>query len=91
VSEIVARLRAALGTRVHTDAATLAAHRRDYWALAELHDLLGRGAPLALAVVRPESVEEVATTLRLCRAARVPLIPFGGGSGVPGGIERDPM
>ena len=90
MSAIVARLREALGARVHTDAATLAAHRRDYWALAELHDLLGRGAPTALAVVRPESVEEVATTLRLCRAARVPVIPFGGGSGVCGGVEARP-
>ena len=90
MSEIVARLREALGARVHTDAATLAAHRRDSWALAELHDRVGQGAPMALAVVRPESVEEVATTLRLCRAARVPVIPFGGGSGVCGGIEARP-
>ncbi len=87
MSGIVARLRDALGARVHTDAETLAAHRRDTWALAELHDLIGRGAPTPLAVVRPESVDEVSTTLRLCRAARVPLIPFGGGSGVCGGIE----
>ena len=90
MSGIVARLREALGARVHTDAATLAAHRRDTWALAELHDLLGRGAPTALAVVRPESVDEVTTALRLCRAARVPVIPFGGGSGVCGGVEAQP-
>lgn len=90
MSEIVARLRAALGARVHTDAATLAEHRRDYWALAQLHDLVGRGAPTPLAVVRPETVEEVATALRLCRAARVPVIPFGGGSGVCGGVEARP-
>jgi alkyldihydroxyacetonephosphate synthase len=87
VSDVVARLRAELGARVHTDAATLAAHRRDYWALADLHDLLGQGAPTALAVVRPESTAEVSTVLRICRAARVPVIPFGGGSGVCGGIE----
>jgi len=90
VSEIVARLRGALGARVHTDAATLASHRRDSWALAQLHDWLGRGAPTALAVVRPGTVEEVATTLRLCRAARVPVIPFGGGSGVCGAVEARP-
>ncbi len=90
MSDIVARLRDALGARVHTDAATLADHRRDSWALAQLHDLLGRGAPTARAVVRPHSVEEVATTLRLCRAARVPVIPFGGGSGVCGGVEARP-
>ena len=90
MSEIVARLRGALGERVRTDAAALAAHRRDTWALAELHDQLGRGAPTPLAVVRPESTEEVSTTLGLCRAARVPVIPFGGGSGVCGGVEARP-
>jgi alkyldihydroxyacetonephosphate synthase len=41
-------------------------------------------------VVRPESSEEVATVLRLCRDARVPVIPFGGGSGVCGGVESRP-
>jgi len=90
VSEIAERLRAALGPRVHTDAETLAAHRRDHWALAQIHDLLGRGAPNPAAVVRPESAEEVATVLRLCRDARVPVIPFGGGSGVCGAVEARP-
>jgi len=90
MSGIVEPLRAALGERVHTDAVTLAAHRRDTWALAELRDLLGQGAPTPLAVVRPESTEEVATVLRLCRAAHVPVIPFGGGSGVCGGVEARP-
>ena len=90
MSEIAERLRAALGPRVHTDAETLAAHRRDYWALAQILDLLGRGAPNPAAVVRPESADEVATVLRLCRDARVPVIPFGGGSGVCGGVEARP-
>ncbi|MGH2899135.1 MAG: FAD-binding oxidoreductase, partial [Solirubrobacteraceae bacterium] len=75
---------------VRTDPETLAAHRRDWWALAELRDLLGRGAPSPLAVVRAESVDDVATALRLCRSARVAVIPFGGGSGVCGAIEARP-
>jgi alkyldihydroxyacetonephosphate synthase len=87
VSDFAERLRAALGSRVRTDAETLAAHRRDTWALAQIRDLLGQGAPNPLAVVRPESADEIATLLRLCREARVPVIPFGGGSGVCGGIE----
>ena len=90
MSDVAERLRAALGARVRTDAETLDAHRRDTWALAQIHDLLGRGAPRPLAVVRPESAAEVATALRLCRDAGVPVIPFGGGSGVCGGVEARP-
>jgi FAD/FMN-containing dehydrogenase len=44
----------------------------------------------ALALLRPGSTQEVAACLRLCHAARVPVIPQGGntglvGGGVPGG------
>ncbi|HTO53210.1 MAG TPA: FAD-binding oxidoreductase [Myxococcota bacterium] len=90
MSGIADRLRAALGARVHTDPETLAAHRRDYWARAEIADLTGHGPPPPAAVVRPESTEQVATVLRLCRDARVPVVPFGGGSGVCGGVESRP-
>jgi len=38
------------------------------------------------AVVHPESVEEVAQVVRLAQAAGVPIVPFGGGTGVMGGI-----
>ncbi len=90
MSDIVAALRAALGDRVLTDPETLAAHRRDYWALAEIHDLLGRGAPPPRAVVRARSTEDVAQTLRICRAGHAAVIPFGGASGVCGAIEATP-
>jgi alkyldihydroxyacetonephosphate synthase len=90
VSDVIAALRAALGDRVVTDATTLDAHRRDYWALAEIQDLLGHGAPQPRAVVEAASTDDVAQTLRICRAERVPVIPFGGGSGVCGAIEAHP-
>ncbi len=90
MSDIVAALREALGDRVLTDADTLDAHRRDYWALAEIRDLLGRGAPRPRAVVRAISTEDVAQTLRICRAERTSVIPFGGASGVCGAIEANP-
>ena len=89
MSDIVAALRQALGDRVATDADTLDAHRRDYWALAQINDLIGAGAPRPLAVVRATSTEDVAQTLRICRAARAAVIPFGGASGVCGAIEAD--
>ncbi|TAK61034.1 MAG: FAD-binding oxidoreductase, partial [Dehalococcoidia bacterium] len=51
MSHILEALRAILGERVVTDAETLDAHRHDYWALAQLQDLLGAGAPRPRAVV----------------------------------------
>ncbi|UCE87013.1 MAG: FAD-binding oxidoreductase [Deltaproteobacteria bacterium] len=83
----MSRLRASLGERVSTDAETLAAHRRDTWVLSELDDLEGRSGPPPVAVVAAASTEDVSTALGLCRAARIPVVPYGGGSGVCGGIR----
>ena len=40
---------------------------------------------LPLAVVRPQSTAHVSEVLRAATAARVPVIPYGGGTGVMGG------
>src|SRR5512143_1360702 len=90
MSDVVDALRAKLDERVVTDAETLDVHRHDYWALAQLQDLLGAGAPRPRAVVFAESTADVAETLRACRAHRVPIIPFGGASGVCGAIKAHP-
>jgi FAD/FMN-containing dehydrogenase len=48
----------------------------------------GMAAPdgaLPLAVVRPRSTEEVAAVLRACTAARIPVVPQGGLTGLAGG------
>lgn len=42
---------------------------------------MGQGGVLAM----PRSVDEVSTLLRLCQAARVPVVPYGGGTGLVGG------
>lgn len=39
----------------------------------------------AAAVLRPRSAEEVAEILRICGAARVGVVPYGGGTGLVGG------
>ncbi|MGR3501680.1 FAD-binding oxidoreductase [Pseudaestuariivita sp.] len=44
-----------------------------------------RWAGQAGAVVQPGSVEEVSAIVTACAAARVPLIPYGGGTGLVGG------
>lgn len=87
MSDLIARLRRELGDRVHDDEATRARTRRDSWVLGELHELEGAAAALPVAVVEAESTEDVATTLRLCREARRAVVPYGGGSGVCGGVE----
>jgi alkyldihydroxyacetonephosphate synthase len=90
MSGIVATLERELGARVRTDAATLAAHSRDTWVLSDLDDLEGHPPAPPLAVVEARSTEEVALTLVLCRAARTPVVPYGGGSGVCGGVRTTP-
>lgn len=87
MASIVKRLEAELGDCVRTDAESLAAHRRDSWVLSELDDLEGRPPPAPLAVVEARSTADVSRTLVLTRAAGVPVVPFGGGSGVCGGVR----
>ncbi len=87
MSDLLTRLRDALGDAVRTDPDVLARHRRDSWVLGELRDLEGDAGPLPLAVVEPADTEGVSRTLSLCRAARAPVVPFGGGSGVCGGVR----
>jgi alkyldihydroxyacetonephosphate synthase len=87
VSELVARLERELGERVRTDKETLARHRHDSWVLSELLDLQGSPARDPLAVIEPETTAQVSAALQLCREAQVPIVPFGGGSGVCGAIR----
>ncbi|MBW2313040.1 MAG: FAD-binding oxidoreductase [Deltaproteobacteria bacterium] len=89
MSQVVERLREGLGDRVKVDEATRDAHRRDWWVLSELQDLQGRGPERPLAVVEPQSVEEVSRTLTICREARTHVVTYGGGSGVCGGIRSE--
>lgn len=85
--DVVAALEKALGERVRTDAETRAAHSRDSWVLSELDDLEGRPPAPPCAVVLAESTEDVVRTLVVTREAGVPVVPYGGGSGVCGGVR----
>ena len=73
-----------------TDAASLAARRHDYWMLSHVRDHVGAPAPSPACVVRPASVEDVQATLRFAAERGVPVIPFGLGSGVVGGVVARP-
>ncbi|MEO1555168.1 MAG: FAD-binding oxidoreductase [Pseudomonadota bacterium] len=50
-----------------------------------LQEPRGRYQGTAGLLARPRSVEEVATLIRAAAAARVPVIPYGGGTGLVGG------
>jgi len=87
MSGIAERLRAALGAEaVRTEPDVLARHTRDTWVLSELRDLEGAAFAAPAAVVEPADAAQVSAALRTCREARVPVVPYGGGSGVCGGV-----
>ncbi len=72
--------------RVSTRGVDLDTYARDMWPrlLLAIRD----GAPVAhrpYAVVWPEHVREIVAVVKLARELRVPIIPYGGGSGVCGG------
>ena len=82
---------AAVGAgRVASDAASVNARRYDQWAVKHLRDWRGEAVPAPGWVVRPAGVEDVQAVVRLATARRVPVIAFGLGSGVCGGIEPTP-
>ncbi|MGI9169307.1 MAG: FAD-binding oxidoreductase [Caulobacteraceae bacterium] len=78
--------RAVGGDKVHTDGAILDARRHDYWMASHLRDHAGTPAPSPACVVRPACVADVQATLRFANQRRIPVIPFGLGSGVVGGV-----
>ena len=81
----VEELRRRLGAdRVATAPDALEAYRHDQWVVSILR-ALERRAPHPGAVVRARTTEEVATILEVADAARVPVVPYGAGSGVCGG------
>ena len=88
---LLATLRQALGpAKVLTDEASLAARRHDYWMVSNLRDRFGGAAPNPACVIRPESVADVQAVVRAAAAAGSPIVPFGQGSGVVGGVIVGP-
>jgi alkyldihydroxyacetonephosphate synthase len=76
---------------VSTEPDDLRAHRADWSATALLDDREETSHTGPVCVVRPAAAEEVVATLRWANDDRMPVVPFGGGSGVCRGIESDGM
>ncbi len=70
---------------VEHDPVAVAEASRDWWPLALHWSLAGEVPQRAALVARPETTEQVAGVLRACDAARVPVTPAAGRSGVCGG------
>lgn len=86
MTTITQALTAALGAdRVADDAATRAAHAKDYWVVAHLRARQGRLGAGPTCVVKAQSTADVATAVRIAGEHGVPVVPYGGGSGVLGG------
>jgi alkyldihydroxyacetonephosphate synthase len=86
-ASLIDALRGVLGkAKVDTSGAGLDARRHDYWMVSHARDLAGEGAPRPACVVRPASIKDVQATLAIAGERRVPVIPFGLGSGVVGGV-----
>ncbi|MFO1014278.1 MAG: FAD-binding oxidoreductase [Caulobacteraceae bacterium] len=91
MSDLIDTLRQAMGeAAVRTDEAALEQHRHDYWMISHLRDRFGGAAPAPTCVVRPRTVADVQAAVRIAAQARTPLIPFGLGSGVVGGVITSP-
>ena len=72
--------------KVLTDPATLTTRRHDYWMLSHVRDHAGAPGPAPAFVVRPTTVADVQAVLAYANETRTPVIPFGLGSGVVGGV-----
>ncbi len=77
--------------RTSADDADRVAYARDLWPRHHLRVRSGRPAEhRPLAIVWPTSTAEVSHLVRWARGARVPLVAFGAGSGVCGGVLPEP-
>lgn len=73
--------------KVLGDAGSVRARRYDQWCVKHLRDWRGQDVPAPGLVVRPADVSDVRQVVMFANEHRLPLIPFGLGSGVCGGIE----
>jgi alkyldihydroxyacetonephosphate synthase len=91
LQRVRADLSRALGSeRVEVGDAALLDHARDTWPLSLLRQHQGRLTTRPACVVTPTSTADVVTVLRYANEARLPVVPYGGGSGVCGAVLPGP-
>jgi alkyldihydroxyacetonephosphate synthase len=83
---IVDGLRSRLGPGTVFDEGEILARRSlDTWPLPLVQQVVGREPPAPSCVVRPGSTEEVSRALAYLTGSGIPVVPYGGGSGVQAG------
>jgi len=83
---LIRELTALLGEdRVVTDPEKLTERTVDTWPLRLVQRVVGAEPVLPRLVLRPRSTEEVARALAWLNERGIPVVPYGGGSGVTGG------
>ena len=89
--EVIEALKKELGeTKVSTDDRVLDERRFDYWVVSHLRDWRHENIARPGVVVRPETTSDVQAIVRVARETETPMVPYGLGSGVCGGIQPDP-
>jgi alkyldihydroxyacetonephosphate synthase len=89
--ETIEKLRKEIGDdKVHTSDDVLDDRRFDYWVVSHLQNWRGEALSRPGVVVRPESTVEVQAIMRVASESKTPVVPYGLGSGVCGGIRPDP-
>lgn len=73
--------------KVLVDDSTRNQKAKDLYALRLYQKHVGWEPNLPEVVVQPENTEEVSKVLKFCNENSIPVIPYGGGSGVLGGVE----
>lgn len=85
-SMLLSELADAVGREyVSRDAADQLGHSVDYYWISEMWHDRGRENPKPDFIVHPGSAEEVAKVMRIANHYRIPVTPWGGGSGSQGG------
>ncbi|MGE5398311.1 MAG: FAD-binding oxidoreductase [Chitinophagales bacterium] len=84
--EVIEELKSILGSRVSVLETDRLLAGKDWWPITGSWMVKGKMPSLPDAVVWPESTEEISQILKIASSCRVPVIPYGEGSGVLGGV-----
>ncbi|MGE5417179.1 MAG: FAD-binding oxidoreductase [Acidobacteriota bacterium] len=82
----LSELRQAVGSRISIDETERLMVGKDFWPITGTWLMQGKVPSLPDVVVWPESTEEVSQIISIANRYRIPIIPYGEGSGVLGGV-----